>query len=83
MDKLLPEDFYVPAHQNIFEAIFTLYNTDQPLDAVTVSEELRRRGALDKIGGIGYLTRGSTWFRRRRTSSTTQPSSRSMGCDDR
>ena len=57
MDKLIPEDFYVPAHQSIFEAILTLYNTNQPLDAVTVSEELRRRGALDKIGGIGYLTR--------------------------
>jgi replicative DNA helicase len=57
MDKLIPEDFYVPAHQSIFEAIVTLYNTNQPLDAVTVSEELRRRSALDKVGGIGYLTR--------------------------
>ncbi len=57
MDKLIPEDFYVPAHQRIFEAILILYNTNQPLDAVTVSEELRRRGALDSIGGIGYLTR--------------------------
>ena len=57
MDKLIPEDFYVPAHQSIFEAIITLYNTNQPLDAVTVSEELRRRSALDKVGGIGYLTR--------------------------
>jgi replicative DNA helicase len=57
MDKLIPDDFYVPAHQSIFEAILTLYNTNQPLDAVTVSEELRRRSALDKIGGIGYLTR--------------------------
>jgi replicative DNA helicase len=57
MDKLIPQDFYVPAHQSIFEAILTLYNTNQPLDAVTVSEELRRRAALEKIGGIGYLTR--------------------------
>jgi replicative DNA helicase len=53
---LAPEDFYVPAHQSIFEAILALYNKNEPLDAVTVSEELRRRGDLEKIGGITYLT---------------------------
>jgi replicative DNA helicase len=56
MDMLAPEDFYVPAHQSIFEAILALYNKNEPLDAVTVSEELRRRGDLEKIGGITYLT---------------------------
>lgn len=57
MDKLASDDFYVPAHQSIFEAIVALYNSNQPLDAVTVSEELRRRGNLEKVGGVGYLTR--------------------------
>lgn len=57
MDKLVSDDFYVPAHQSIFEAIVALYNSNQPLDAVTVSEELRRRGNLEKVGGVGYLTR--------------------------
>jgi replicative DNA helicase len=57
MDKLAPEDFYVPAHQSIFEAVLALYNSNQPLDAVTVSEELRRQGNLEKVGGVGYLTR--------------------------
>ncbi|HEY7565165.1 MAG TPA: replicative DNA helicase [Acidimicrobiia bacterium] len=57
MDKLVPDDFYVPAHQSIFEALVSLYNANQPLDAVTVSEELRRRDNLEKIGGVGYLTR--------------------------
>ena len=56
MDVLVPEDFYVPAHQSIFEAILALYNSNEPLDAVTVSEELRRRDYLEKIGGIAYLT---------------------------
>jgi len=56
MDRLIPEDFYVPAHQTIFEAIVTLYNTSQPIDAVTISEELRRRDHLEKIGGIAYVT---------------------------
>ncbi len=55
MDRLVPEDFYVPAHQTIFEAMVLLYNTSQPIDAVTVSEELRRRDHLEKVGGISYL----------------------------
>lgn len=57
MDRIHPEDFYVPAHQAIFEGIRDLFNGNQPIDAVTVSEELRRRGELEKIGGVAYLTR--------------------------
>jgi replicative DNA helicase len=57
MDRVHPEDFYVPAHQAIFEAMRELFDANQAIDAVTVSEELRRRGELEKIGGIQYLTR--------------------------
>ena len=57
MDQLDPEDFYVPAHQAIFEAIRSLFDTSQAIDVVTVSEELRRHGELEKVGGIQYLTR--------------------------
>jgi replicative DNA helicase len=56
MDKLEPDDFYVPAHQAIFEAIVDLYNANQPIDALTVSDALHRRGELDRIGGAGYLS---------------------------
>jgi replicative DNA helicase len=57
MDKLEPSDFYVPSHQAIYEAIVGLYNQNQPIDAVTVSDGLRRADELDKVGGINYLTR--------------------------
>jgi replicative DNA helicase len=57
MDRIHPEDFYVPAHQAIFESMRELFDTSQAIDAVTVSESLRRRGELEKIGGIQYLTR--------------------------
>ncbi len=57
MDKLESADFYVPAHQAIYEAIVNLYNQNQPIDAVTVSDALRRAEELDRIGGINYLTR--------------------------
>ncbi len=57
MDKIHPEDFYVPAHQAIYESMRELFDTSQAIDAVTVSESLRRKGELEKIGGIQYLTR--------------------------
>ena len=57
MDHIHPEDFYVPAHQAIFEAMRELFDSNQAIDAVTVSEVLRRRGELEKVGGIQYLTR--------------------------
>jgi len=56
LEKLHIEDFYRPAHQNVFQAISDLFNANQPIDAVTVSEALRRTGALDRVGGVGFLT---------------------------
>jgi replicative DNA helicase len=57
MDQIHPDDFYVPAHQAIFESMRDLFDASQAIDAVTVSESLRRKGELDKIGGVQYLTR--------------------------
>jgi len=57
MDRIHPADFYVPAHQAIYEAMRELFDGSQPIDAVTVSEVLRRRGELEKIGGVTYLAR--------------------------
>ncbi|HVM40259.1 MAG TPA: replicative DNA helicase, partial [Acidimicrobiia bacterium] len=45
------EDFYKPAHAHVFDAILALYSSGEPVDPVTVSEELRRAGLLDAIGG--------------------------------
>ena len=49
------EDFYRPAHGNIFDAIVSLYAKGEPADPVTVADELRRAGLLDMIGGSGAL----------------------------
>lgn len=54
--KLQPEDFYKPAHQVIYQAILGLYNANQPIDAVTVSDALRRSEQLERMGGISSLT---------------------------
>lgn len=49
------DDFYKPAHGHVFRAITALYGRGEAVDAVTVSDELRRQGVLDAIGGPGLL----------------------------
>jgi replicative DNA helicase len=56
LETLHPEDFYKPSHQQIFEIIQQLFDSNEPIDAVTVSEGLRRDGSLDRMGGIDFLT---------------------------
>jgi replicative DNA helicase len=48
-------DFYKPSHQHIFEALRVLMAQGNPVDPITVAEELRRAGILDDIGGPGLL----------------------------
>lgn len=53
---LRPDDFYREAHRVIFEVVVHLANKGEPVDLITVSEELKQRGMLDKVGGVAYLT---------------------------
>ena len=50
-----PEDFYKEANREIFETMIVLFNKNEPVDLITLSEELKRRGTLDNIGGVTYL----------------------------
>ncbi len=52
---LLVDHFYKPAHQHIYAAVRGLMTTGQPIDVVTVADELRRSGLLDEIGGPQFL----------------------------
>lgn len=54
-DQLAAEMFYDSRNRKIFEAIFSLNMKEQPVDFATVSEELRRQGNFDDIGGLDYL----------------------------
>ena len=49
------DDFYKPAHGHVFEAITSLYGQGEPVDPVTVADELRRADLLDHIGGSATL----------------------------
>ncbi|MDD2496687.1 MAG: replicative DNA helicase [Desulfitobacteriaceae bacterium] len=53
---LRPIDFYKEAHRLIFEKLLALSDKGEPVDLVTLVEELRKDGGLEKVGGISYLT---------------------------
>ncbi|WP_079907804.1 replicative DNA helicase [Carboxydocella sp. JDF658] len=55
MEIIRAEDFYRDAHRLIFEAICDLADRSEPVDIITVAEELRQRGQLDKVGGAAYI----------------------------
>jgi len=50
-------DFYKPAHAHIYDAILALYALGEPVDPVTVAEELRRVDLIDALGGRATLLR--------------------------
>jgi replicative DNA helicase len=49
------DDFYKPAHGHIFEAVASLFSAGEPVDPITVAEELNRAGLLDGVGGPATL----------------------------
>jgi replicative DNA helicase len=53
---LNPDDFYKPAHRLIFSAILELMSTRSPVDIITVSDLLSKRGELEQIGGTAYIS---------------------------
>ncbi len=50
------DDFYIEKNGMIYEAILKLFEKREPLDVVTLSEELEKQGTLKEIGGASYLT---------------------------
>lgn len=57
VEYLKPEDFYREHHQKIFRAMVDLSDRGEPVDLVTLSEELRQRNHLEVVGGASYLTK--------------------------
>ena len=55
VESLRASDFYKPAHETIYEAILSLYGHGSPADAITVADELKKRGELTRVGGASYL----------------------------
>lgn len=53
--RLRADAFYLEKHKEIYEAIMALYEESQPVDIVTVSDALAKRGTLEKVGDVDYI----------------------------
>ena len=56
MEILRDTDFYSEAHRVIFKAMLELYNKNEAVDMITVTEILKRDNKLEDVGGIAYVT---------------------------
>ncbi len=60
MDKVgeivKPPDFYAHVHETIYAVLLDLYDRGEPLDKITVTEALRQRDALERVGGLSYIS---------------------------
>lgn len=55
LEILSPTDFYREAHCHIFDAMVDLYNNNEPIDIITLSNRLKEKERLEAIGGTAYL----------------------------
>ena len=56
VEMLAPEDFYKDSHKKIFLAMLDLYKKNEPIDLITLTEQLSRKEQIEEIGGASYLS---------------------------
>lgn len=56
VDLLKPDSFYKEAHKVIYQAILELFSESQPIDMLTVTNQLRKSGKLEVAGGAFFIT---------------------------
>ncbi len=57
IENINAEEFYKPNSKVLFEAMKALYNSNSPVDAITIGDKLNQMGVIEKIGGIEYLAK--------------------------
>lgn len=57
IEMLSTESFYTKEHKLIFEAMISLFESGEPIDTVTLYEELKKREQLDEVGGAVYISK--------------------------
>jgi replicative DNA helicase len=55
IDIIKSDDFYREGHRKIFDAINALTDKNEPVDIITLQDELKRQGSFDAVGGSAYL----------------------------
>ncbi len=56
IEILTPDDFYKESHRRLFNAMRELFDKNEPIDIVTLTDYLRKHDQLDSIGGLSYLS---------------------------
>lgn len=56
IESLEAESFYKDSHRRIFGAILDLYNNNRAVDLITLTDELKKKGILEDVGGVSFLT---------------------------
>ena len=54
-EHIKPEDFYKDSHREVYEAVMDLFDKGEPVDLVTLTEQLRQRNTLEAVGGVAFL----------------------------
>jgi len=56
--EILPDEtpFYKPSHKKIYLAILSLFEKNEPIDLITLSNELKQKDQLEDVGGLDYLS---------------------------
>jgi replicative DNA helicase len=57
IELLTTDTFYIKEHKIIFEAMKNLFEANEPIDTVTLYEELKRSGLIEQVGGAAYLSK--------------------------
>lgn len=60
LDILKPQAFYKDANQLIYQSVIELFQKNEPIDLLTVTDRLRSNGNLEKVGGAYYITQITT-----------------------
>jgi len=56
VELLSRDSFYKDSHRKIFESISDLFNTNKAVDIITLADELKRKGVLEEVGGVSFLS---------------------------
>ena len=56
VEMLAADDFYRESHRRLYNAMLELFNRNEPIDIITLTDHLRKINGLDAVGGIAYLS---------------------------
>ncbi|HMK50063.1 MAG TPA: DnaB-like helicase N-terminal domain-containing protein, partial [Thermodesulfovibrionales bacterium] len=56
LEIIEPGDFYRLSHNKIFSAMIDLFDKNEPIDIITLTDQLSKREELEAVGGVSYLS---------------------------